>query len=336
MNFLKAAVLAGGTLLPAVASAHIDIEAGGTHRTRSAGSSLKTAPCGLAGSTRGTNVHTYRPGATVNLSLSESVPHPGYFRISFDSDGDDDFVIPTGTSGEHGDCGGNASCGPGKEDYCSNETVLLDKLDMHAGGAFGATYTWSVTLPNIECDNCTLQVIQMMNDFAPFHTPATYPADDIYYHCIDLVLSNDAPESTDTPVVNDGMVCNGAVDPVTGGTMETGGAQTATGGVETGTGGVLATGGMDAIMTGGVTVASGGTVTGTGAVTATATGGASVTGGVMATTGGVENTVVTPGPALDESAGCAVGRAGSSRQATILPWLVAGLFLARRRRAKPV
>ncbi|MDD9940116.1 MAG: hypothetical protein OXU20_03540 [Myxococcales bacterium] len=167
----------------------------------------------MTGSQRGTNVYTYRPGATINISVRETISHPGYFRIAFDADGDDDFPVPEGTSGEFGDCMGDPACGEGKEDYCSNETVLLDNLDPHASAGFltQETYTWSVTLPNIECDNCTLQIIQMMNDFN-FH-PRPYPADDIYYHCIDLVLSNDAPETNDTPVENNGMVCPGMAEP---------------------------------------------------------------------------------------------------------------------------
>jgi hypothetical protein len=189
------------------AFAHIDVDMGGTHKSRVAGGyDIKAAPCGVADAPRGMNVYKYKPGATINIKVVENIPHPGYFRISFDNDGDDDFVIPTGTAGEHGDCGGNENCGPGKEDFCSNDTVLVDNLDLHPAGE-SKTYTWSVTLPNVECTNCTLQIIQMMNDFAPFHTPAEYPDADIYYHCIDLELSNDAPESTDTPVENNGMSC---------------------------------------------------------------------------------------------------------------------------------
>lgn len=204
------AVLLGALLTVAsTAHAHISISQGGTHEARYADTDLKVAPCGRVGGRRGDNVYTYRPGATINLSLVETVSHPGYFRIAFDSDGDDDFKVPSGTAGEFGDCGGNAMCGAGREDYCNNETVLLDNLDPHEGNllAPAKTYTWSVTLPNIECDNCTLQVMQMMNDFAPFHSPASYPADDIYYNCIDIVLSNDAPESTDVPVENNGIAC---------------------------------------------------------------------------------------------------------------------------------
>lgn len=191
-------------LTAATAHAHISVEGGGTHKARFSDDSLKDSPCGAAGG-RGTNIYRYKPGATITLSILETISHPGYFRIAFDADGDDDFVIPSGTSGENGDCAGDAKCGMGKEDYCNNDSVLLDNLDPHERGE-QKKYTWSVTLPNIECDNCTLQVIQMMNDLN-FHF-APFPDDDIYYQCIDLVLSNDAPDVTDTPVMNNGMVCN--------------------------------------------------------------------------------------------------------------------------------
>jgi hypothetical protein len=41
-----------------------------------------------------------------------------------------------------------------------------------------------VTLPDLVCDNCTLQVIQVMYDKPPYTTPGN----DIYYQCADLVL----------------------------------------------------------------------------------------------------------------------------------------------------
>jgi len=193
------------------AHAHISVDEAGTHMSRYGGDDLKAGPCGMAGGKRSTNVYKYKPGATINVSISETIPHPGYFRIAFDNDGDDGFKDPAGTDGKDGNCSGDAKCGPGKEDYCNNETVLLDRLDQHASGGFGGSakkYTWSVTLPNIECDNCTLQIIQVMNDFN-FH-PQPYPADDIYYQCIDIVLSKDAPDMPVTPVTNNGMVCKGS------------------------------------------------------------------------------------------------------------------------------
>jgi len=64
----------------------------------------------------------------------------------------------------------------------SNDTVLLDGIADKGRGE--SDYVVTVTLPNMTCDNCTLQVIQVMTDKEPFTTPG----DDIYYQCADLVL----------------------------------------------------------------------------------------------------------------------------------------------------
>ena len=51
-----------------------------------------------AQSERSGQIHVFEPGETVHLGWTEFVSHPGYFRISFDEDGDDDFVDPAGCS----------------------------------------------------------------------------------------------------------------------------------------------------------------------------------------------------------------------------------------------
>ncbi len=63
----------------------------------------------------------------------------------------------------------------------NNPSVLLDDIDDASGGNYSAT----VTLPNVECDNCTLQVIQVMYDKPPY----TIPGNEMYYQCADLVLA---------------------------------------------------------------------------------------------------------------------------------------------------
>jgi len=77
----------------------------------------------------------------------------------------------------------------GASDFYNNETVLLDNLDPHVRGP-KKTYTWQVKLPEVTCDNCTLQVLQVMTDAFPIHAPydPSYTGDDLYYQCIDLVL----------------------------------------------------------------------------------------------------------------------------------------------------
>lgn len=53
--------------------------------------------------------------------------------------------------------------------------------------------TVEVTLPTMECANCTLQLIQVMTNAAPYTTDAL--SDDIYFNCADLVLAANAPDA---------------------------------------------------------------------------------------------------------------------------------------------
>jgi hypothetical protein len=155
------ALLALAAVLPA--RAHISLEDAGTHLSRSGNGELKSEPCGLAGSTRGTNVYTYEPGATITVSVVETIPHPGYFRIAFDNDGDDGFVDPASIkpidpnrgcpSTAFGVVAANDRCDA--SDFFNNETVLQDNLDPHLTAASGTKYTWQVTLPDVECDTPT-------------------------------------------------------------------------------------------------------------------------------------------------------------------------------------
>jgi len=147
---------------------------------------LKFPPCGLGGGQRSNNVTTLEAGATIDIVWDEYIDHPGHFRVSFDADGDDDFVEPACLSG----CNSRM---PTIERY-SNEAVLLDGIaDTPQGGPGGTR----ITLPDIECNNCTLQVIQVMYDKPPYRLPG----DDLYYQCADLVLRRSVP-LTETPTAS--------------------------------------------------------------------------------------------------------------------------------------
>ena len=54
----------------------------------------------------------------------------------------------------------------------------------------------SVTLPDMECNNCTLQFIQIMTDKSPYTVDGT--SDDIYFNCADITLSTTAPPPADS------------------------------------------------------------------------------------------------------------------------------------------
>jgi hypothetical protein len=148
--------------MPAAASAHLSLT---TPVSRYGADVLKTGPCGVAEGERTENVTYYEPGETIEVSWDEYIDHPGHFRIAFDPDGDDDFVDPSTMM-----------------ELYSNEAVLLDGIADKGPGE--RDYVAAVTLPDVTCDNCTLQVIQVMYDKPPYTTPGN----DIYYQCADLVL----------------------------------------------------------------------------------------------------------------------------------------------------
>jgi len=149
-------------LAPVEAKAHLGLSA---PASRYGPDTLKMGPCGVSGGERTEIVTYYEPGETIEVSWDEYIDHPGHYRIAFDEDGDDDFVDPATMM-----------------ELYSNETVLLDGIDDKGPGE--RDYVATVTLPDLVCDNCTLQVIQVMYDKPPYTTPGN----DIYYQCADLVL----------------------------------------------------------------------------------------------------------------------------------------------------
>jgi hypothetical protein len=161
----------------------------------------------MADGGRGEHVYTYRPGETISVRLVEFVPHPGYFRVAFDADGDDAFVDPVSIEPLDPTRGCPAAGLPPEQqarDMCdgpdlyNSDAVLpgMDNLMPHVSAEPDTTYEFEITLPDVECDNCTLQIIQVMED--PSHGPynvevsGLFDTGDIYYQCIDLVLQREA------------------------------------------------------------------------------------------------------------------------------------------------
>jgi MYXO-CTERM domain-containing protein len=82
-------------------------------------------------------------------------------------DGQDDFADP-----------------PTMNDYYSNPAVLLDEIPDRQGGS--REYAQEITVPNVDCNNCTLQLIQVMYDKPPYGD-----GNDMYYQCADIIIEAD-------------------------------------------------------------------------------------------------------------------------------------------------
>ncbi|HEU4412199.1 MAG TPA: SCE4755 family polysaccharide monooxygenase-like protein [Polyangiaceae bacterium] len=129
----------------------------------------KTGPCGSDDNTRSTNVTVLQPGQKIVVEWDETVEHPGHFRISFDEDGADDFATPASS-----------------EASCSNDKVLVDLIPDRVVSGSDGRYRQEITLPSVECETCTLQLIQVMTDKPPYTTDAA--SNDLYFQCADLAL----------------------------------------------------------------------------------------------------------------------------------------------------
>lgn len=177
--------------VPATAAAHIQLNSPSARTTLQ-----KTGPCGATGSTRGTNVTVLEPGSMLTVAWDETINHPGHYRVSFDLDGQD-FTVPLSFT-----------------DTTQTENVLVDSIADRAGGA----YTQVVQLPNMACENCTLQLIQMMTDKPPYGD-----GNDIYFQCADIALrpGGAGPDGGGNPGDADAGL-GGDGDTVTGGCSTSG------------------------------------------------------------------------------------------------------------------
>jgi hypothetical protein len=286
---LVRALGAAAVLLPSAAQAHIQML---KPNPRHPGTDppLKVGPCGESNETRSKIINVFKPGEMITVSWNEFIPHPGHFRIAFLANGDafpepksfTDIVMPPVLP------------------------ILADNLYPHTSGN-EKMYEMKVQLPNVECTNCTLQLIQMMTDKPPY----TVGGNDVYHECADIVLSNSGGDGG-APRPDAGKV-----DAAAGGT---GGAGTG------GTGGAGGSGGS-----GGATGGSGGSGGATGG-----SGGSAGSGGTGGQAGGTGGTAATGGaggsapPPKKDAGGCAIGGSRSGGGALLL--LVAVALLQRRRR----
>jgi hypothetical protein len=140
------------------------------------GAPQKAGPCGPGGGddvqpvpTSG-KVTTVHVGDVVSVQWQTTVPHLGYFRISL-AENRDDLVDPR--FDDPVQCSYDMASVPSG----AHDNVLMDGIE------YSATMQ-DITIPDMPCDKCTLQVIQVMKSHGPPNC--------IYYHCADLkILASD-------------------------------------------------------------------------------------------------------------------------------------------------
>ena len=144
----------------------------------------KSCPCGVGRSNRicqfeedysdpdrsTDRISTFEAGSTVVVRWDEYVAHAGRYRIAFDQDGADMVDFNAGPLADIPDPGGR-----------------------RGNSGEGSIWELEVTLPETPCENCTLQLIQVMDG------ETEVPVDDpigrnTYYQCADIRIVEDLPD----------------------------------------------------------------------------------------------------------------------------------------------
>ncbi|HWA77351.1 MAG TPA: SCE4755 family polysaccharide monooxygenase-like protein [Polyangiaceae bacterium] len=346
-----------GVAVPRLARAHFHLDAPPSWANQNTtGDPQKSGPCGetnMPNMTQAvaTNIVTpFQPGQTITVTIKETVPHPGHYRVALAQDRSMLPADPPVTAGD-------TACGSTVIDSTPEFPVLVDGALVHTGTLSGAQNI-QVTLPtNITCTKCTLQVIEFMSNHG-----LNNPGGCFYHHCADIsILPGNGGAGGAGSAGAAGATAKGGAGgnaggkggaggssvggsnagggAINGGTTSAGGSNTNGGnpmggsssGASNAGGTPLATGGT--ATTGGSAMTSGGTFTTTGGAspnTGGASGGATLTGGTTA--GGAANAGAAGAMTEDSGCGCSLPGQGPSSLASLAALAAISASLLRRRR----
>ena len=193
--FIRGAVAAASlAVLPVVIQAHFRLlEPASWLIENDLGDPQKAGPCG------GSNADWGKPtfavtqatgGGKVHIKVQETIYHPGHYRVALAVNSPAELPPdPKATTMD-------TERGPRS---VSGEVMSPVQMPVLADGLFGhqekasVPFETDVTLPNISCRKCTLQVIQFMEQHGP-NNPGMYT----YHHCATVQITADPKKPVDT------------------------------------------------------------------------------------------------------------------------------------------
>jgi hypothetical protein len=194
MKALTRAVLALVLLLvPVATQAHFKLLAPASWLIEDErGDPQKAAPCG------GTNTDFGKPswaitqatgGSALHIRVQETIFHPGHYRVALAVNSPTELPVDPKATTMDTDRGPRSVSAEIMSPV--QPPVLADGLFMHQAKADGPFET-DVTLPNINCRRCTLQVIQFMEQHA-VNNPGMFT----YHHCATVQITADPKKPID-------------------------------------------------------------------------------------------------------------------------------------------
>src|SRR6266404_3404098 len=188
-----ALVFAALAAVPALAHAHFKLLQPASWLVEDErGDPQKAGPCG------GTNTDYGKPsysvtqavgGSTLHVKVQETIYHPGHYRVALAVNSPAELPVDPKATTIDGDRGPRSVSGEIQNPV--QVPVLADGLFVHTAKV-DTPWETDVTLPNISCKRCTLQVIQFMEQHA-VNNPGMFT----YHHCAVLQITADPKKPID-------------------------------------------------------------------------------------------------------------------------------------------
>ena len=179
--------------LPAATHAHFKLlEPASWIVENQLGDPQKGGPCGGTNADWGTPTYAVTQavgGSTMHVKVQETIYHPGFYRVALAVNSPTELPPDPKATTETTDRGPRSISGEVMNPV--QMPVLADGLFMHHERA-ATPFETDVTLPNINCKRCTLQVIQFMEQHG-----ANNPGNYTYHHCAIVQITADAKKPID-------------------------------------------------------------------------------------------------------------------------------------------
>ncbi len=183
-SLLAIAVLGAGLLGTTTARAHFILTSPpAVSEQNFLGDPQKAPPCGDNGDAVATGIVTeYQAGDVVTITIDETIFHPGHYRIALAVNDISELPAEPLVTPNNTDCGTVPIQDP------PVFPVLADGVFVH-DQPFDQPQSIDITLPaDLNCNNCTLQVIQFMSDHG-----LNNPGGCFYHHCASLSVQGGTP-----------------------------------------------------------------------------------------------------------------------------------------------
>ena len=157
------------------------------------GDPQKLGPCGGTSANAGMQsnvVGKATGGQKLHVKVQETVFHPGHYRIALAVNSRAD--LPADPETDTRESARGPMSVSAKIQNPPQIPVLADGLFPHTTRATGAFET-DVDLPNINCEKCTLQIIEFMAEHG-LNRDGGY----FYHHCADVKITADPGKPVDT------------------------------------------------------------------------------------------------------------------------------------------